>query len=142
MSDYSEAVEDDENTETGSAVTELSATAEEEEGGSTTKKKSRNNHQRSSSIDDGLPKLHQGLTIPFRTIKRIMKTTDSTVGNIQNDAAIMVTAALEHFVKVIALQSLEAAKKKRDGTNIVKYEDVAMARANNSSFSFLDLLIP
>ena len=71
-----------------------------------------------------------------------MKTTDSTVGNIQNDAAIMVTAALEHFVKVIALQSLEVAKKKRDGTNIVKYEDVAMARANNSSFSFLDLLIP
>lgn len=131
--DYSE-VDYDETTETASAV--ASAVTVGGEGGSM-KKKSKSKR---SSIDEP-PKLHQGLTIPFRTIKRIMKT-DRAVGNIQNDAAIMVTAALEHFVKEIALKSLEAAKQKRDGTNIVKYEDVATARANNSAFSFLDLLIP
>jgi len=130
LSNFSEVVadDDDDTAETGGSAV-ASATAE---GGGGTKKKSRHGRP---------PKLYQGLTIPFRTIKRIMKT-DVAVGNIQNDAAIMVTAALEHFVKVIALKSLEAAKQKRDGTNIVKYEDVATARANNRAFSFLDLLIP
>ena len=128
LSDFSEVADDDDTAETGGSAVASATT----EGGGGTKKKSRHGRP---------PKLHQGLTIPFRTIKRIMKT-DVAVGNIQNDAAIMVTAALEHFVKEIALKSLEAAKHKRDGTNIVKYEDVATARANNSAFSFLDLLIP
>jgi histone H3/H4 len=80
-----------------------------------------------------------GLTIPFRTIKRLMKT-DPAVGIVQNDAAIVVAAAAEHFVKKFAVKSLEVARAK--GRNIVKYEDVATARANDRSLSFLDLLMP
>lgn len=80
-----------------------------------------------------------GLTIPFRTIKRLMKT-DPAVGIVQNDAAIVVAAAAEHFVKQFAVKSLEVARAK--GRNIVKYEDVATARANDRSLSFLDLLMP
>ncbi len=80
-----------------------------------------------------------GLTIPFRTIKRLMKM-DPAVGIVQNDAAIVVAAAAEHFVKKFAVKSLEVARAK--GRNIVKYEDVATARANDRSLSFLDLLMP
>ncbi len=80
-----------------------------------------------------------GLTIPFRTIKRLMKM-DPAVGIVQNDAAIVVAAAAEHFVKEFAVKSLEVARAK--GRNIVKYEDVATARANDRSLSFLDLLMP
>jgi len=80
-----------------------------------------------------------GLTIPFRTIKRLMKM-DPAVGIVQNDAAIVVAAAAEHFVKQFAVKSLEVARAK--GRNIVKYEDVATARANDRSLSFLDLLMP
>ena len=80
-----------------------------------------------------------GLTIPFRTIKRLMKM-DPSVGIVQNDAAIVVAAAAEHFVRVFAVRSLEVAREK--GRNIVKYEDVATARANDRSLSFLDLLMP
>ena len=81
----------------------------------------------------------QGLTIPFRTIKRIMKL-DTTIGIVQNDAAIVTTAALEHFVKEFAVKSLELAKKK--GRNTIKYDDVAEVRAADRSLNFLDLLIP
>eukprot|EP00571_Detonula_confervacea_P012594 CAMPEP_0172312562 /NCGR_PEP_ID=MMETSP1058-20130122/17957_1 /TAXON_ID=83371 /ORGANISM="Detonula confervacea, Strain CCMP 353" /LENGTH=185 /DNA_ID=CAMNT_0013026061 /DNA_START=101 /DNA_END=658 /DNA_ORIENTATION=+ len=81
----------------------------------------------------------KGLTIPFRTIKRIMKI-DSAIGIIQNDAAIVATAALEHFVKEFAVKSLELAKSK--GRNTIKYDDVAEVRANDRSLSFLDLLLP
>jgi histone H3/H4 len=80
-----------------------------------------------------------GLTIPFRTIKRLMKI-DPAVGIVQNDAAIVVAAAAEHFVKQFAVKSLEVARAR--GRNIVKYEDVATARANDRSLSFLDLLMP
>ena len=85
------------------------------------------------------PKACQGLTIPFRTIKRIMKI-DSGVGIVQNDAAIVVTAALEHFVKELATKALKLSEKKGRGT--IKYEDVAVVRAADRSLSFLDLLIP
>ena len=85
------------------------------------------------------PKACQGLTIPFRTIKRIMKI-DTGVGIVQNDAAIVVTAALEHFVKELATKALKLSEKKGRGT--IKYEDVAEVRAADRSLSFLDLLIP
>jgi len=85
------------------------------------------------------PKACQGLTIPFRTIKRIMKI-DSGVGIVQNDAAIVVTAALEHFVKELATKALKLSEKKGRGT--IKYEDVAEVRAADRSLSFLDLLMP
>ncbi|KAL3806358.1 hypothetical protein ACHAXA_001890 [Cyclostephanos tholiformis] len=65
---------------------------------------------------------------------------DPSVGIVQNDAAIVVAAAAEHFVKEFAVRSLEVAKEK--GRNIVKYEDVATVRANDRSLSFLDLLMP
>ena len=85
------------------------------------------------------PKACQGLTIPFRTIKRIMKI-DTSIGIVQNDAAIVVTAALEHFVKELATKALKLSEKKGRGT--IKYEDVAEVRAADRSLSFLDLLIP
>lgn len=91
--------------------------------------------------NDGRPRqpAAKGLTIPFRTIKRIMKI-DSDIGIVQNDAAIVATAALEHFVKTFAVKSLELAKSK--GRNTIKYDDVAEVRASDRSLSFLDLLLP
>jgi histone H3/H4 len=83
--------------------------------------------------------LTTGLTIPFRTVKRLMKN-DATIGIVQNDAAIVVTAALEFFVKELARKSLQLASN--NGRNIIKYEDVATVRANDRSLSFLDLLLP
>ncbi|KAL7524879.1 hypothetical protein ACHAXR_001894 [Thalassiosira sp. AJA248-18] len=91
--------------------------------------------------NDGKPRqpAARNLTIPFRTIKRIMKI-DSDIGIVQNDAAIVATAALEHFVKEFAVKSLEIAKSK--GRNTIKYDDVAEVRANDRSLSFLDVLMP
>ncbi|KAL9179528.1 hypothetical protein ACHAXT_008818 [Thalassiosira profunda] len=81
----------------------------------------------------------KGLAIPFRTIKRIMKL-DSSLGIVQNDAAIVATAALELFVERMAKKSLELSQKK--GRNTIKYDDVAEARAGDPAMSFLDLLLP
>ena len=94
------------------------------------------------SHNDGRPRqpAAKGLTIPFRTIKRIMKMDVENIGIVQNDAAIVATAALEHFVKTIAVKSLELATSK--GRNTIKYDDVAEVRANDRSLSFLDLLLP
>jgi len=91
--------------------------------------------------NDGRPRqpAAKGLTIPFRTIKRIMKI-DTDIGIVQNDAAIVATAALELFVKDFATKSLEIAKRK--GRNTIKYDDVAEVRANDRSLGFLDLLLP
>mmetsp|Transcript_28074 Transcript_28074/g.59268 ORF Transcript_28074/g.59268 Transcript_28074/m.59268 type:complete len:209 (+) Transcript_28074:167-793(+) len=91
--------------------------------------------------NDGRPRqpAAKGLTIPFRTIKRIMKI-DTDIGIVQNDAAIVATAALEMFVKEFATKSLEIAKAK--GRNTIKYDDVAEVRANNRALSFLDILMP
>lgn len=116
----------------GSEVSEVEAT-----GGSDKRRKY-------DDVDRGPRRPHpapssSGLTIPFRTIKRLMKM-DPAVGIVQNDAAIVVAAAAEHFVKKFAVKSLEVARAK--GRNIVKYEDVATARANDRSLSFLDLLMP
>lgn len=96
---------------------------------------------RKKTYNDGQPRrpAAKGLTIPFRTIKRIMKL-DADIGIIQNDAAIVCTAALELFVKEFATKSLDIAKRK--GRNTIKYDDVAEARANNRALSFLDLLMP
>lgn len=103
---------------------------------SSKKKKKSNDRNRDAPP---LRRACQGLTIPFRTIKRIMKL-DTTIGIVQNDAAIVTTAALEHFVKEFAVKSLELAKKK--GRNTIKYDDVAEVRAADRSLNFLDLLIP
>lgn len=97
--------------------------------------------RKSKKYNDGRPRqpAAKGLTIPFRTIKRIMKI-DKDIGIIQNDAAILTTAALEMFVKDFATKSLEIATRK--GRNTIKYDDVAEVRANDRSLSFLDLLMP
>ena len=102
-------------------------------------KKKKTSTNTTDSAKKERPKACQGLTIPFRTIKRIMKI-DTGVGIVQNDAAIVVTAALEHFVKELATKALKLSEKKGRGT--IKYEDVAEVRAADRSLSFLDLLIP
>ena len=99
-----------------------------------TKKKKTNSEKKKAR------KACEGLTIPFRTIKRIMKS-DPSVGIIQNDAAIVVTAALEHFVKDFAVKSLNLAKEK-GRNNFIKYDDVAEVRAADRSLNFLDMAIP
>jgi len=102
-------------------------------------KKKKTSTNTADSAKKERPKACQGLTIPFRTIKRIMKI-DTGVGIVQNDAAIVVTAALEHFVKELATKALKLSEKKGRGT--IKYEDVAEVRAADLSLSFLDLLMP
>jgi len=102
-------------------------------------KKKKTSTNTTDSAKKERPKACQGLTIPFRTIKRIMKI-DTSVGIVQNDAAIVVTAALEHFVKELATKALKLSEKKGRGT--IKYEDVAEVRAADRSLSFLDLLMP
>jgi len=81
----------------------------------------------------------QGLTIPFRAIKRTMKL-DPDIGTVQNEAAIVTTMAAELFIKALATQSHQRAKSK--GRNTIRYEDVAEARAHDPALSFLATLIP
>jgi histone H3/H4 len=80
-----------------------------------------------------------GLTIPFRTIKKAMKL-DPDIPIVQNEAAIMTTLAAELFLKSLAQNSFQNAKNR--GRNTIRYEDVAEARVNNPSFSFLETLLP
>lgn len=79
------------------------------------------------------------LTLPFRAIKRIMKI-DNEIGTVQNEAAILTTFATELFLKKFSQESHALAKQK--SRNTVRYEDLAEARVENSSFSFLDVMIP
>lgn len=81
----------------------------------------------------------QGLTIPFRTIKKSMKL-DPDIPIVQNEAAIMTTLAVELFVKRLALASYRNAKNR--GRNTVRYEDIAEARTNNKTLAFLETLLP
>uniref|UniRef100_A0A7S4JRQ4 Transcription factor CBF/NF-Y/archaeal histone domain-containing protein n=1 Tax=Odontella aurita TaxID=265563 RepID=A0A7S4JRQ4_9STRA len=81
----------------------------------------------------------KGLTIPFRNIKRTMKN-DKDIATVQNEAAIVATCAAELFIKKLAEESHKFAKK--HGRNTIRYEDVAEARANNSSLEFLEILLP
>eukprot|EP00545_Synedropsis_sp_CCMP1620_P012514 CAMPEP_0119003088 /NCGR_PEP_ID=MMETSP1176-20130426/343_1 /TAXON_ID=265551 /ORGANISM="Synedropsis recta cf, Strain CCMP1620" /LENGTH=175 /DNA_ID=CAMNT_0006954651 /DNA_START=85 /DNA_END=612 /DNA_ORIENTATION=- len=81
----------------------------------------------------------QGLTIPFRAVKRTMKM-DPDIGTVQNEAAIMTTLAAELFVKSLASQSHQNAKNK--GRNTIRYEDVAEARTKDPALNFLETLIP
>ena len=81
----------------------------------------------------------KGLFVPFRTVKKIMMQ-DPDINIIQNDAAIMVTAATGLFLKELTEKSLENCKKK--GRNTIKYDDVAEVRAKNKNYAFLDMLLP
>ena len=81
----------------------------------------------------------KGLFVPFRTVKKIMQQ-DPDINIIQNDAAIMVTAATGMFLKEFTEKSLESCKKK--GRNTIKYDDVAEVRAKNKNYAFLDMLLP
>jgi histone H3/H4 len=91
--------------------------------------------------NDGQPRKPavRDLTLPYRSIKRTMKL-DPSVGIVQNDAAYLVTHATELFIKKLAKDSQELALKK--GRSIIKYDDLAEARAKTKAFSFLDMLIP
>ena len=82
----------------------------------------------------------QGLTIPFRTIKKAMKQQNPDVPIIQNEAAIMATMAAELFLKTLARQSHANAKHR--GRNTIRYEDVSEARTQEPSYAFLEPLLP
>lgn len=80
-----------------------------------------------------------GLTIPFRTIKKAMKL-DPDIPIVQNEAAIMTTVAVELFLKRLVVKSNQNAKNR--GRNTVRYEDVAEARTSDKALSFLEPLLP
>jgi histone H3/H4 len=80
-----------------------------------------------------------GLTIPFRTIKKAMKL-DPDIPIVQNEAAIMTTVAVELFLKRLVVKSNQNAKNR--GRNTVRYEDVAEARTADKALSFLEPLLP
>ncbi len=95
--------------------------------------------QSSSSAKKQRQPAAKGLFVPFRTVKKIMQQ-DPDINIIQNDAAIMVTAATGMFLKEFTEKSLESCKKK--GRNTIKYDDVAEVRAKNKNYAFLDMLLP
>ena len=59
----------------------------------------------------------QGLTIPFRAIKRTMKI-DPIIGTVQNEAAIVTTMAAELFVQALAKESYQNASSR--GRNTIR----------------------
>mmetsp|Transcript_11682 Transcript_11682/g.27988 ORF Transcript_11682/g.27988 Transcript_11682/m.27988 type:complete len:185 (-) Transcript_11682:232-786(-) len=82
-----------------------------------------------------------GLSIPFRTIKKAMKL-DPDILIVQNEAALVVTKAAEMFLENLALESLKISKNHVNGRNTIRYEDVAEARSNDPSLSFLNTILP
>ena len=81
----------------------------------------------------------KSLGIPFRAIKRAMKI-NKDIGTVQNEAAIITTYAVELFIRKLARESHDIARRKR--RNTVRYEDIGEVRANNSNLNFLSTLIP
>lgn len=81
----------------------------------------------------------KGLTIPFRTVKKVMKL-DPDTPIVQNEAAIMTTMAAELFLKRLAKQSYYNAKRR--GRNTIRYEDIAEARTKTPALSFLEAFLP
>ena len=81
----------------------------------------------------------QGLTSPFRTIKKSMKL-DPDIPIVQNEAAIMTTMAVELFLKRLGQQAFRNAKNR--GRNTVRYEDIAEARTINKAMAFLEPILP
>jgi histone H3/H4 len=98
---------------------------------------SHNTH--SSSAKRGRVPSVNGLTIPFRTVKKAMKL-DPDTPIVQNEAAIMVTFASELFLKSLAQQSHRNARHR--GRHTIRYEDIAEARTNDAALSFLETLFP
>jgi histone H3/H4 len=96
------------------------------------------NSRSSNGISSRAPSV-RGLTIPFRTIKKIMKL-DPDIPIVQNEAAIMATVAVELFLKRLVTQSHRNAKYR--GRNTVRYEDVAEARTKDTALAFLETMLP
>jgi DNA polymerase epsilon subunit 4 len=65
---------------------------------------------------------------------------DPDIPIVQNEAAIMVTLASELFLKKLARRSFRNAKNR--GRHTIRYEDIAEARTNDKSLSFLETLLP
>lgn len=80
-----------------------------------------------------------GLTIPFRTVKKAMKL-DPDIPIVQNEAAIMTTLAAEMFLKSLSKKSHRNAKNR--GRKTIVYSDIAEARSQDSTLSFLEPLLP
>ena len=79
------------------------------------------------------------LAIPKNAVKRIMKL-DPEVGAVSAEAVIAVAKATEIFLEKFATDSYNIAVDKNRKT--VRYEDIADARAADSTLEFLDQLIP
>jgi histone H3/H4 len=101
--------------------------------------RSRNTKHSSSGMTVCRTPSVNGLTIPFRTIKKAMKL-DPDIPIVQNEAAIMTTVAVELFLKRLVVKSNQNAKNR--GRNTVRYEDVAEARTADKALSFLEPLLP
>ncbi|EJK66775.1 hypothetical protein THAOC_12269 [Thalassiosira oceanica] len=82
-----------------------------------------------------------GTVIPFRTIKKLMKR-DPDVAIIQNDAALLVTAAMELFAVELAKKAQIRAEKRPGAGSTIRYSDVAEARIEQANHSFLNFLLP
>ena len=82
-----------------------------------------------------------GTVIPFRTIKKLMKR-DPDVAIIQNDAALLVTAAMELFAVELAKKAQIRAEKRPGAGTTIRYSDVAEARIEQANHSFLNFLLP
>eukprot|EP00956_Cyclotella_meneghiniana_P016471 scaffold25997_cov68-Cyclotella_meneghiniana.AAC.8 len=138
--DLDATMDDDDDSEDNSSMTPVNRKRSLSEASPTPPGMSDSGKKR-KKYNDGQPRMPaaRDLTLPYRSIKRTMKL-DPSVGIVQNDAAYLVTYATELFIKKLAKDSQELATKK--GRNIIKYDDLAEARAKTKSFSFLDMLIP
>jgi len=67
-----------------------------------------------------------GLTIPFRTVKKVMKL-DPDIPIVQNEAAIMTTLASELFLQALAQESHKNARAR--GRNTIRYGKTSISLA-------------
>lgn len=79
------------------------------------------------------------LIIPKGSVKRVIKI-DKDVRLVAADAVLVITKATELFLEKLGMSAFERAQK--DNRKMVKYEDVAAARAADENLEFLDGIIP
>jgi histone H3/H4 len=143
--DHTDAAEDDEMTVKSEVVDDDDAASTTSKSKASTSsvttppKKKKPPPKASSSAKKGRSPSVAGLTIPFRTVKKAMKL-DPDIPIVQNEAAIMTTIAAEAFLKKLAKKSYRNARNR--GRHTIRYEDVAEARTQDPSLSFLEPLLP
>ena len=80
-----------------------------------------------------------GLTIPFRTVKKAMKM-DPANSIVQNEAAVMTTKAAELFLQRLAKKAESVCETRK--RSVIRYEDIAEARADDPALAFLASVMP